>query len=216
MAFYITGLEYLGRNVMVRGKEKNMEAKRAVTLEKKDTMPSRDEVLAAAKKNPKVKKVWVMEWEKGKKGFRKAMDVIDIPEEESIKEIRARKYGGEGEGEDHKKLKEWIAAHPEFLGLLNVTKNPEIEEHVFPSQDTPDIVFTHTDGKMTVVEIETSDNTELPGAYQALKYRVLLCAEKSLPLDSPSIKAFLVAWSIPKKVEEFCKKYGIETREKKI
>jgi len=76
MTYYIKGLEYLGRNVKIRGEEKNVEAKRFVTLGKSDSMPSRDEVIAAAKKNPKVKKVWVMKMEGNK--WSKALDTINL------------------------------------------------------------------------------------------------------------------------------------------
>jgi hypothetical protein len=74
--YYVNALEYLGRNVVIRGEEKGVEAKRFVTLKKTDTMPSRDEVIELAKSNPKVKKVWVMEIEGNK--WRKVMDVIDL------------------------------------------------------------------------------------------------------------------------------------------
>ncbi|RMF91285.1 MAG: hypothetical protein D6733_01595 [Methanobacteriota archaeon] len=76
MTYYIKGLEYLGRNVKIRGETKNVEAKRFVTLGKSDSMPSRDDVIAAAKKNPKVKKVWVMKMEGNK--WSKAMDTINL------------------------------------------------------------------------------------------------------------------------------------------
>jgi hypothetical protein len=39
-------------------------------------MPSRDEVIAAAKANPRVRKAWVMEIQGNK--WRKAMDTIDL------------------------------------------------------------------------------------------------------------------------------------------
>jgi hypothetical protein len=75
--FYVNALEYLGRDVKIKGKVmQGVEAKRFVTLKKTPTMPSRDEVVSLAKANPKVKKVWVMEMEGNK--WRKAMDVIDL------------------------------------------------------------------------------------------------------------------------------------------
>lgn len=75
--YYVNGLEYLGRNVEIRGKTmEGVEAKRFVTLKKTDSMPSRDEVVALAKAKPNVKKVWVMEINGNK--WRKAMDVIDV------------------------------------------------------------------------------------------------------------------------------------------
>jgi len=76
MPYYIKGLEYLGRNVRIRGEEKPVEAKRFVTLAKTDSMPSRDEVMNAARRNPRVKKVWVMRMEGNK--WSKVMDTIDV------------------------------------------------------------------------------------------------------------------------------------------
>ncbi len=74
--YYIKGLEYLGRNVKIRGEVKPVEAKRFVTLGKSNSMPSRDQVLGAAKKNPKVRKVWVMKMEGNK--WSKAMNTINL------------------------------------------------------------------------------------------------------------------------------------------
>lgn len=76
MAYYIKGLEYLGRNVTIRGEEKEVEAKKFVTLGKTESMPSREEVMAAAKGNPKVRKVWVMKMEGNR--WKKAMDTINL------------------------------------------------------------------------------------------------------------------------------------------
>jgi hypothetical protein len=75
--FYVNGLEYLGRDVNIKGKTMSgVEAKRFVTLKKASSMPSRDEVIAAAKANSRVRKVWVMEMNGNK--WRKAMDVVDV------------------------------------------------------------------------------------------------------------------------------------------
>ncbi|MHC1761761.1 MAG: hypothetical protein AB9917_20055 [Negativicutes bacterium] len=119
---------------------------------------------------------------------------------------RKRKYGPGGEGAEHKKLKEWIAKHPELLGLSNISKK-EIEQHVFPSGDLPDIVFGLNKDMFAVVEIET--NYPTPGAFQAIKYKALMCAEKGLPITSNKVQAFLVAWDIPKDVKDFCDRYMI-------
>jgi hypothetical protein len=77
MAYYIKGLEYLGRDVNIKGRTmEGVEAKRFVNLKTTDSMPSRDEAIAAAKANPRVKKVWIMEMQGNK--WRKAMDTIDL------------------------------------------------------------------------------------------------------------------------------------------
>jgi len=77
--FKINGLVYLGRKVVIRGKEGAVEAKKFVTLKTTDEMPSKEEVLEAAKSysgEGKLKKVWVMEMNGNK--WRKAMDVINL------------------------------------------------------------------------------------------------------------------------------------------
>ena len=124
-----------------------------------------------------------------------------------------RKYGGHGEGEAHRALKEWVAANPEFLDLRNVSK-VEMESHVFPCGDQPDIVFHLDDGRIAVVEVETA--FPMPGAYQAIKYRSLACAETGRRLDSPDVMACLVAWDIPADVRAFCGRYDIRVKTRKL
>lgn len=123
----------------------------------------------------------------------------------------ARKYGSVGEGIDHRKLKDLVARNPGSIGLFDVRRT-EIE-YVFPSGDTADIVFTLPRNHYAIVEIETIN--PLPGCYQALKYKVLKCAELGIPITSPDVEAILVAWSTSKYVEDFCTKYGIRFVKKK-
>ena len=124
-----------------------------------------------------------------------------------------RKYGSCGEGIEHKRLKEWIAKHPEALELFDVSK-VEVEQHRFLSGDLPDIVFSFGKEMYAVIEIETID--PFPGAFQALKYKSLMCAEVGVPITSDKVRAFLVAWKIPEEVKKFCIKYGIEAIIRKI
>jgi hypothetical protein len=124
----------------------------------------------------------------------------------------ARKYGPGGEGVEHKKLKEWVAQNPKEIGLNNV-KGTDIE-YVFTSGDVADIVFEIGGNRYAVVEIETLD--PLPGCYQALKYRVLKCAELGIDIKSIDVEAILVAWSLPQEAKDFCNKYGIRFVERKL
>jgi hypothetical protein len=114
------------------------------------------------------------------------------------------KYGQGGEGMEHKRLKKWVLDHPE-----NVVDGPILryhEEYRFESGDFADIVFDLPGGKYCVVEIET--DVPMPGAYQALKYKTLKCAELRTDVKSASVEAVLVARVIPQDLE-FCKIYGI-------
>lgn len=129
------------------------------------------------------------------------------------KKTTRRKYGSSGEGKDHKKLKNWIADNPKFVGLENVVIT-EIDNHIFPSGDRPDIVFFCEDNNYATVEIET--NQLDGGMYQAIKYKSLLCAELGLPLNSPNVKTFLIAWEMPKEVKDFCDKYEVVYKKKKL
>jgi predicted Mrr-cat superfamily restriction endonuclease len=121
---------------------------------------------------------------------------------------RAYTYGEIEESEEHRKLKNSIADNPSIIGLPANLKG-EVER-LFITDDKADIVFEDkSEGKYFVVEIETYENVR-KGAYQALKYKVLLCAEKELEITSNKVIAYLVAHVYDKEADEICKKYGIE------
>ncbi len=123
-----------------------------------------------------------------------------------------RKYGRGGEGPQHRDLKEWVRRHPDFLGYEPTSKGEA--EHRFLSGDLVDVLLSTPEGRFAAVEIETDD--PWPGAHQALKYRVLKCAEEGFSLNSPKVDAVLVAWSIPADLRRFCKKYQVRVFEKKV
>lgn len=79
--------------------------------------------------------------------------------------------------------------------------------HKFISGDIADIVFEIRANHYVVVEIET--DYPLPGCYQALKYRVLKCAEMGKNINSSNVEAVLVAKIMPRDVRKICSKYGI-------
>ncbi len=136
----------------------------------------------------------------------------DISGNRTQRVLVGRKYGPGGEGKHHKQLKEWIAAHPEAIGLTGATTDRV--EYPFPSGDVSDIVFKLPGNKYAVVEVETLSPN--PGHFQALKYRVLKCAELGIGIGSQDVQAILVAWQIPEEVRQFCNKYGISCVEKRL
>jgi len=116
----------------------------------------------------------------------------------------AGKYFG-GEGEKHRKLKEWLARHPEHLGYTDVKTSKT--EYGFKSFDCVDVFFERKDGSVVVAEVETY--WPEPGAYQAIKYRALALAEKRLPLNSDKVETWLVSCSLSDEVKALCDFYGV-------
>lgn len=85
------------------------------------------------------------------------------------------KYGrGGGEGEDHRRLKEYIRANPSVLRLPKSLDGKT--EHCFPSSDEIDVMF---DGGPTWIGVEVkgdrSDSADIMrGIFQCVKYKALI------------------------------------------
>jgi hypothetical protein len=52
----------------------------------------------------------------------------------------------------------------------------------------------------------------LVDAYQVIKHRALLCAERGLALDDPEVGTLFVTRAFPGTVGEFCKRYDVATK----
>ncbi len=120
--------------------------------------------------------------------------------------IRQSKYGP-GELEAHRLLKLYVAANPSVVGFATSSAWAETE-HRFLSPDTVDVVV-HEGERSTVVEVEPTPTGCLVAAWQAIKYRGLLCIERELPLDSPLVSAWLVAHSLPDDARAVCDAYRV-------
>jgi hypothetical protein len=146
----------------------------------------------------------------------KELDMTPLePTVESLDE-RGRTYSefiertGGGENEDHRRLKGYIAEHPEAIGLA--LESAAQMEYLFVAGDRADIVFGTGPDAWTVVEIKNGEIGELvKGLYQAIKYRALLQAEKGhgVPVQ---VDAILVAYEIPSDISLFAAKFGIRCR----
>lgn len=108
--------------------------------------------------------------------------------------------------------------NPEYLGLSSseIKENwmDPVRPYLLPTMDLPDIVFSYGKGFYLAAEIETT-NAE-PGAYQCIKYRSLICAQRELKLDDPSVSAALVAFKIDSRVKSICDRYRIARRTKRL
>ncbi|MDE0040081.1 MAG: hypothetical protein OXU77_21365 [Gammaproteobacteria bacterium] len=118
------------------------------------------------------------------------------------------KYGPGGEGERHRKLKEFVAANP---AVLKLGAGRATLEHRFRTGDRVDVLVDFDTGERCVVEIEVEGATStMIGAHQALKYRALRAAELD---ETRQPHAFLVAYDIPKVVRKFCSRHGVRCLE---
>ncbi|HWR14120.1 MAG TPA: hypothetical protein VN577_04800 [Terriglobales bacterium] len=99
---------------------------------------------------------------------------------------------GTGEGEEHRRLKEYVAANPETVGLgahFHV-----LVEHEFASADIIDVLFkSRTQWVGIEVKGVRSDETDIArGMFQCVKYQALIEAEQKTLLLPVNAKVLLV------------------------
>jgi hypothetical protein len=153
---------------------------------------------------------------KGWDSLLKELDMTPLePTVESLDE-RGRTYSeyiertGGGESNDYQKLKEYVAVHPEAIGLP--TESAAQMDYLFVAGDRADIVFGTGPDAWAVIKIKNGEIGELvKGVYQAIKNRALLQAEKGHGF-SCKVDAILVAYEIPSDISFFAAKFGIRCR----
>lgn len=112
---------------------------------------------------------------------------------EDLKKIKNpfNPYGGEGE--EHKKLKEYISEHPEVLGYKNVMLVET--EHILPSGDRLDVYIELSDGTHVAVEVkpkDAPDNDISRGIFQCIKYAAVMEAMRNLESQDYEVETLLV------------------------
>lgn len=98
-----------------------------------------------------------------------------------------------GEGEEHKKLKEYISKYPEVLGYKNVELVET--EHMLPSGDRLDVYIELSDGTHVAVEVKPKhalDNDISRGVFQCIKYAAVMEALRNLESQNYEIETLLV------------------------
>ena len=102
-------------------------------------------------------------------------------------------WSNEGESDEHKMLKEFIAQNPHRVGLPQGTPRGQLE-YRFASGDSADVVFETDQGffGVEVKSIVSCDNDLSRGLYQAVKYQALLRAEQKAMGTPPTARAILV------------------------
>ena len=108
-----------------------------------------------------------------------------IIEKEKLKKIKSDPHGYGGEGKEHKALKEYIAKHPESIGVKNVLVSKT--EYDLLSGDRLDVYFECKKKKHVAVEVKPSTSPEgdiLRGIFQCVKYQAVMNATRVVDNDN--------------------------------
>ena len=112
-------------------------------------------------------------------------------EQPAVRDSRGYSRSNGGESDDHKKFKEWVAAHPEKIGIGKV--NPE-REYEFDSLHRVDLLFDLGDERIAVeVKSKKSSDSDVGrGIYQCVAYKALLEAKIKVKKLRVKARALLV------------------------
>jgi hypothetical protein len=116
---------------------------------------------------------------------------------------------GSGESEAHRLLKHYVARNPRILDLSAVAES-ELE-HEFRTGDRVDVFFRNHHPERSVVEVEVEGSSNvLTGVHQAIKYRSLAEAADGYALQSPRVRAYVVAYETAyDEVREAASRYDV-------
>jgi hypothetical protein len=129
----------------------------------------------------------------------------------ATRESRAASFGGGGESPEHQKLKLFVAAHPEIVGLP--AKLTGDTEHPLLSGDVLDVFFQHGQDSIAVeVKSALSSETDIVrGMFQCVKYRAVLEAQQAADGLSQSARAILALEAkLPSKFQALKNVLGVE------
>jgi len=135
---------------------------------------------------------------------------------ETTDELPPKYPHGSGESDAHIKLKDYIANHPEVIGLSGKLA-PGIQEFRFRSADSIDVLFK-TETRVYGVEVKShiSDEQDLErGLYQCVKYHALLEANEKINQQQRDVFVVLcVGKSFPSSLYGVQNTLGIEVKDK--
>ena len=104
----------------------------------------------------------------------------------------AARFKSGGEGREHRRLKEFIASHPQVVGLPKGLRG-ELE-YCLPSGDRADVLFKNA-GAWIAVEVKASNSPEedvARGIFQCIKYQAVVEALQTSGELPPDARAILV------------------------
>jgi len=111
-------------------------------------------------------------------------------EEDEKAILSGKTHGYGGEGEEHKKLKQYIASNPKAIGI----QTDEQGEMEFPllSGDSVDVYFKKARVAVEVKPSTSPDSDILRGIYQCVKYKAVLDAMAAVHGKMPTDHCILV------------------------
>lgn len=124
------------------------------------------------------------DWVLASLGLKPSVDNTD----EAI--IRSGAFSGGGEGPGHKILKEYIALHPNSIGLK--TDENGVNEHILLSGDKLDVYFQNANVAIEVKPKYSPDSDILRGLFQCVKYKAILDSESAIHGQKPDGDVMLV------------------------
>jgi len=131
------------------------------------------------------------------------------------KELDALKkpiYGAGGEGKEHKTLKEYIANHPESVGLKDIVASDT--EHILQSGDKLDVYFELKNDDRNAIEVKPStspDQDITRGIFQCVKYKAVMDAVRIIDYGSYENKTlFVIAGEISEQNKQLAEDLGVK------
>ena len=106
--------------------------------------------------------------------------------------IEAATFQPRGEGQDHRRLKEFIADNPQVVGLPAGLKG--MLEYALPSGDCVDVLFQNGDA-WVAIEVKGKHSPEadvVRGIFQCIKYQAVVEAYQTSQQLPPAARAILV------------------------
>lgn len=132
-----------------------------------------------------------------------------------VANAKTGKSGGGGEGEEHHRLKEYVATNP---GVIGLPKNfvPGTKEAPLPSGDRLDVLFD-TPKRQVAVEVKSRISNEVDltrGLFQCVKYHAVMEAERGFKGKQHSIDVILVVGrSFPNNLRSLQSSLGVQVIE---
>lgn len=116
--------------------------------------------------------------------------------EAEIKKLGEKSYVGygKGEGPEHNALKEYIADHPESIGIKKKVVLKKTE-HPLPSGDQLDVYFELRNGNRVAIEVKPSTSPKediTRGIFQCIKYQAVMDAQRTMEYGNYENSTLLV------------------------